>query len=98
MIMLQFVGMDPNPRTWRQMATGISREYILLHLLEEGQTTSTDIAMKHGSPLSRTHYARDGNVIPRLTTDTICEQRAAGQAWHDVLGIGANSPPLPVQL
>lgn len=96
--MYRFIGIDPVPRTWRQISTGIAREYIQPHLLEEGRTTSSDIASKRSSTVSRIHYARSGDDIPRLTTDSICENRATCQAWHDVLGVGKNSPPLPVRL
>ena len=94
----RYVGTCPNPRTWRHMATAISREYMLPHLLEEGATTSSDIAQHHSSTISRHHYARNGGDIPVMTTDAVCEQRAAGHAWHNILGTGANPPPLPVRL
>ena len=92
------VGTSPNPRVWRQMATAIAREYMLPHLLEEGTTTSSDIAQHHSSAISRHHYARNGGDIPMLTTDAVCEQRAASHAWHDIIGTGTNPPPLPVRL
>ena len=96
--MQQNVDTDPNPSTWRQIATGIAREYMLPHLLEEGKTTSADIAAHHSTAVSRAHYSRNGGDIPTLPNDVVCEQRAAGHAWHDIVGVGENDPPLPIRL
>jgi stage V sporulation protein SpoVS len=97
-VMEEHVGPSPNPRTWRQMAIGIAREYMLPHLLEQGTTTSSDVAAHHTSAISRAHYARNGGDLPALSNDAVCEHRAAGHAWHDILGVGANEPPVPVRL
>lgn len=96
-ILQRHFGAGCNPRTWRQVATSISREYILPHLLEPGETTSSDWASGHSSPISRAHYSRNGDDIPRLTIDAVLELRSADHAWHDTLGVGKNPPPPPVR-
>ena len=91
-------GASPAPRTWRQVATAISWEYIYPHLLDDERTTSSDMAENHGRAVSHMHYARSANDILTLSTDVICEMRAACHRWHDVLGIGKNPPPVPLRL
>ena len=91
-------GASPGPRTWRQVATAISREYIHPHLLDDQRTTSSDLAENHGRMVSHMHYARSANDIPTLSTDVICEMRAACHRWHEILGIGKNPPPVPLRL
>ena len=80
------------------MATAISREYIYPHLLDDERTTSSDLAENHGRAVSHMHYARSGNDLPMLSTDVICEMRAACHSWHDVMGIGKNPAPVPLRL
>ena len=92
------MGASPAPRTWRQVATAISCEYIYPHLLDDEWTTSSNMAKNHGRAVSHMHYACSANDIPTLSTDVICEMRAACHRWHDVLGIGKNPPPVPLCL
>ena len=42
------MGASPAPRTWRQVATAISCEYIYPHLLDDEWTTSSNMAKNHG--------------------------------------------------
>lgn len=91
------IGTGPTPRDWRQMATAISREYILPHLLAGETTTSSDKAALHSTNVSHMHYARNGGDQPTLSNDSICESRATGEAWHITLGVGKHPPSPPVR-
>ena len=52
LLVKRHIGASPAPRTWRQVATAISREYIYPHLLDDEWTTSSDMAENHGRAVS----------------------------------------------
>ena len=91
----QYMGCRASIRILRHMTISIMREFTYT-------PTETnyigDLVSNHSSHQAQKTYAREKGQLPFLTTDLLLKSRKFCQTWHDTLGVGENSPPIPFRL
>lgn len=91
----QYMHASINLSTWRHLSIAIMREYTF------SNTTMDNIAdsvSNHTTGQARKTYAREYGSLPAITTDVLRDVRSFCDIYHNVLGVGSNPPPLPIQL
>lgn len=55
-------------------------------------------AADHTTEVDATHYANVHGAFPRLSNNTLCQQRWLSEEWSSLLGLGPHPPPDPVRV
>lgn len=91
----QYMDCELTLQPWRHIMVSIMREFIPPRF---GGNNIGDLLSNHSTQLAQKTYAREVDQLPFLTTDILLDSREICTVWHDILGCGAHTPPIPMRL
>ncbi|KAF8121027.1 hypothetical protein EV363DRAFT_1187412, partial [Boletus edulis] len=94
----KFFGCSWGASDFRQGAITLGREFISPNEAFPCADDALAEAADHTTEIDVTHYANVHGAFPRLSNNTLCQQRWLSEEWSSLLGLGPHSPPDPIRV